>query len=412
MASVPWGVKAIRDWRDDVAYQEQLRLARAEGLPTTGPEFVAYIRTAKPEENAAPLYARYATSVASKSGPRAPDFDALDNALTFDPNARNVHAARKECEAYAAQLELIDQAARLPRCWFDRDWTGVATLFPEYAKMKSAAKVVALRGSIAAHEGRPTDAIEDARSVFVIATHAGEEPHMIARLVQEAIYRIGLKHLAAWAFVHRDRPEYARALHAATDALPRPQLKDEHRGDLYDVLSMIELCATPQGRAELGLREEDVPQGAERLFSLLLSKSKARITIVKAARAKYAALDLPVGQRGAAMAAATDEMGQALLAFPTAAHLLGVLSSGGITSPEADREQSWIARHQMDVALARALQHRTIPKALDTRDLRSPFDGKPLAYTFDGQQIGLEVSGYGPAGGPSPLRFPRDEFVR
>lgn len=412
MAALPLGVKLISDRRDEAAYQEQLRFARAEGQPTEGSEYVAYIRTAKPEENAAPLYARYAASVLSERGPRAPDFDALDNALTFDPSAQNLDAARRELVAYRSQLELIDQATRLPRCWFDRDWVGMATLFPEYARMKSAARVAALRGSVAAHEGRVSEAIADVRRVFAIATHAGEEPHMIARLVQEAIYGIGLKHLAAWAFVHRDRPEYAKALQAAVDAFPKPQPKEEHRGDLYDVLSMIELCSTPEGRSDLGLKEDDLPQGPERFFSLLLSKSKARIRIVSAARAKYAALDLPVAERSAAIAAATDEMGRALLAFPTAARILDLLSSGGAAFAQADRQEYWTAKRQMDIALARALQGPAIPKTMDTQDLKSPFDGKPLTYRFDGKQITIEVSDSGAAGGPEALKFPKDDFVR
>ena len=42
--------------REGAELQEQLRLANAEGIPTTWQEFAATIKPAKPSENAAPLY--------------------------------------------------------------------------------------------------------------------------------------------------------------------------------------------------------------------------------------------------------------------------------------------------------------------------------------------------------------------
>ena len=167
---------------------------------------------------------------------------------------------------------------------------------------------------------------------------------------------------------------------------------------------MIELCSTPQGRAFLGLKEDDLAPGTDRFLAMLQSPGKARIKIVKAMRARYAALDLPVAQRPAAFAAADMDVAAGLLAFPTAGRILDILSGGW----SADREAWWTANHQVDLALVRALKGPVIPKSLSTGDLLSPFDGKPLTYTFDGKQITITVSG---TDGPLPLKLPPDSAL-
>ncbi len=407
VVAIPLCVKVYHGRQEEAAYREQLRFARAEGLPTNAAEFVALIPTAKPSENAAPLYRRLQVAVKTPPGFVTVDFAKLDRALIFDPSAKTVAEVKKQLAFYKPRLDLVDLAVQRGRCWFDRRWQGAATLFPEYAYMNTAAKLVAMRGSLAAHEGRVADAIEDAARVGRMAFHVGEEPHANSRLVRESIYKIGLRNLAYWAFVHRGERAYGDALARTVEGFPWPDLKDEHRRDLYDVLSLVELCSTSEGRDALGLREEDVPKGAEQIFSFLLSRSKSRIKMVEAVRASWAALDRPSEERGPLLAAAKGDLYKALLAFPTAAKVYELLHGGSMGDPP-DREVAWVARHQQDEALARALQGPKIPRTLTTHDLRSPFDGKPLAYEFDGKQIRITVSGSEEAGGPKTLKVPPD----
>lgn len=402
VAAIFWGVHEARARQEADAYLEQLRLARDEGLPATASEYAAFIAPAADAENAAPYYRRLQTAAAI---PADVDLGELDRTLCFHPSPETAAEARARLAKFRARLDLVDAASQRPRCWFNRRWEGEATLFRELPDMKSAARLLALRGSLAASEGRVADALADTQRVFQVARHAGEEPHMIAALVRESIYSIGLRDLAAWAFKHRDRPEYVEALKSAVQHFPRFDLKSEHRADLYNVLSTIELCATPEGRARLGLAEEDVAKGAERIFPVLLSQSKSRIEIVKAVRAAWAALDRPARERPALLDKARSDLFSGLLAFPTAAKIYEMLSVGG---SQPDRETVWEARHQQDLALAQALETRPIPRTLDTRDLPSPFDGRPLIYVYDGNQIRITVSGWSEGGGPKPLALPPD----
>ena len=75
--------------RDEAAFQEQIRLARAEGIPTTAAEFAATVPTAKPTENAAPLYRKLKLLDREKA-----DVTEVERTLIFHPTPANVAAAQ------------------------------------------------------------------------------------------------------------------------------------------------------------------------------------------------------------------------------------------------------------------------------------------------------------------------------
>lgn len=396
---IPVSCQRINAWRFEVEFKKELSLARKAGLATTWAEYQAAIPTALPAENAAPFYRQLKDKREPKVDPLA-----LANELTFFPNPNRLQLAREVLQDNRDSLELVDQAAMLPRCWFDRNWEhGPATMLPEYATIKRAARLVALRGALAAHENRVDDALEDATKLYQIAEHVGEEPHLIARLSSESTYAMGMKLVAAWSIVARNEPRFAKALSQAVGGFPKPRLKDEHRGDLMDVLYMIDLCSTPKGREELGLKPEDVSP-FEPWVPLLLSQRKSKIEIVRAARDYWAALDAPVVQRSR-LEAASERMLKGLFAFPTAAMIYGKLGFG--EHPTVDRIAEAAGRRQQMTALARALSKNPIPTKVNTADLPSPFDGRPLRYSFDGTQITLEVSG-----AQYPLKLPTDDTIK
>lgn len=392
VVSIPFVWHRIRDARDAAALNEQLKLARAEGMATTAAEYRAGIPSAKPEENAAPLYRKL-------RGGNQPNWSKLISDVVLRGDAASLRAAKDALAEREDNLKLAEQAAKFPRCWFDRPWEdGVAVLFPEYAQMKNVAKALALRGTVAAWERRPDDALADAGRIFTIAAHAGEEPHPIAHLVRESIQAIGIRALAEWGLHVRSEKRYAIALGRAAASMTAPDLKSEVRGELYNVLSLVELCQTPEGRAKLGLREDEVAP-VEGLMSVLLPPGQAKVAIVKAERAYWAALDAPRPERGERMKAAYFEVLKGLVAFPTAAKVYTAL--GSEDDPMAERLEGFRSRQMQYIALARALQ-AGVPKTLDTRDLLSPYDGKPLKYRFDGHQIQIEASGV------SPVKIPPD----
>ncbi len=369
--------------RDRDLFEEQLRLARAEGLPTNAAEFAAQIEPANPEENAAPIYRRMSKRVreARSANPKVLFAER-------PPTTSELAVATASLARFSDVLQELEAATDLPKCWFDRDWTlGPAVLMPELADMKAGARLLELRGSAAVAEGRVEDALRDAERILRIAAHAGGEPHLISHLVADAIHVIAMQSLARWSFASRS-PVYTQALERAVESFPRPDVAKEWSGELFSVLSLIELCETKEGRDRLGLREEDI-QPVDMILGLVTSKAKARIEIVRAHRAFWSALLSDAPDRKDRMDRADAALYRALLAFPVAARVHEALGTDGAVR---ERLESWEARRQLYVAARRALSQRIIPKSIRTDDLKSPFDGKPIRYEYSGVRLSISVS--------------------
>ncbi len=255
--------------------------------------------------------------------------------------------------------------------------------------MKGAARLVSLRGSIAAVEGRTKDALADAERVLTIARHSGEEGHAISRMVAESITTIAMNDLATWASMHREEPAYRMALSEALKTLPQPDLRREHASDLFMLLSVIELLKSERGRTDLGLKQDDTSP-YEPYMPFLVNQTAAKSEIVQAARLHWAEIAKPSPDT-AVLRVAARKRDQALQAFPTVADLYGIFNSSGGASL---RHESWVARRQVYTAALRALEGKAPPKAIKTDDLLSPFDGTPLTYKFDGKKISLAASGW------------------
>ncbi len=389
--AIPIGITAYHARQDEDAYREQLRLARAEGIPVTAAEYVALIPRVPDAQNAASLYRQLKTNLKGAS-----QLSELTEMAAWHPTPEAIDAARAALAGHVRSLELAEEAARRPHCWFDRQWDGYATLFPELADMKRAAQLLGLRGSVATFEGKEDAALADTKRILVIAIHAGEEPHAIARLVRESIWIIALRHLASWAATHPNSKAYKVALSEAIAAFPEPDVRAEHLDEAYSILWLVDNAETKQGQEKLGLKPEDVPKGAEVIFPLLLSQSKSRIKIVKALRDCWAAYALPATSGAVSLEEARRHLAEAMLAFPTAAVMWERLGAG---VDDGDRESNWQARRTMWVALSRALSGKEIARSISVEGLASPYDGTPLRYDYDGRRILIEVSG------PTPIRL-------
>ena len=391
--------------QDDADYKAQIRLARAEGLPTNAAEFAATIRPAPPAENAARFY-RDLRPLIKPIG----NFSDVEIAFLRDPSQQKLRSAQACLRRGENVLKLVDTATKLPRCWFDRNWSdGPAVLLPELADMKSAAKLLGLRGSIAANEGKESSALANAHQIFVIAKHAGEEGTSLSALVSLAIYVIGMNRIATWAVLDPSSRTYRDELVRALNSIPQPDLRRENRDQLMMILSLIDLSLTKSGRESLGLKEEELPTGPN-LVSILLSQPKARVAIVKAERDYWAALELPPKERTSAISDAVMRRNMALLAFPIAARLYDQLSSGQDDNgrDEISTRYDVLKRYQIAyTAVLRSLSNGGVTRKITTSDLKSPNDGQPLTYSFDGKQMVITLAGP-VTGTPWRLRIPPD----
>ncbi len=387
------------DARADAEFAEQIRLAKSEGLPTSAQELAATIRPASPSENAAPIYRSLKFQSMSVDAWRD-----LDRKLTFEPSAHVRTDAARALSEQSQALALLDRGVALPHCWFDRDWRqGAAVLMPEFATMKAGAKLLALRGSYKAATGDAAGAIAEVNRMFRLGAQAGEEGLTISALVRDSICQIGLQHLAWWALAHRDEPAYLAAVNRANERLPKPNLRAEHRDELFIILSLVEQSETPEGMKQLGIKEGDVPAIAKVLARFVDSR-RGKVQIVKAERERWAALEQPQSKMAESIDRTTQDLYEGLVAFPAAAWLYQALEPE--YDPVAERLPRWTAGKQIFVAFVRALSKPQIPRTLDTSDLASPFDGKPLRYHFDGKFMSFTVSGFEEDGKSHTLTLP------
>lgn len=375
----------IRRVQDDAKFEAELRAARAVGLPTTIAEFEALLPVVQDSENAGPIYQR----MKHVTGQIDPFIVVRE--LLYDKKPTSVTAARDVLSKGDSYLILAEQATKLPHCRFKRDWNlGLAVLMPEFAEIKYCAKLMLLRGTLAA-DTSPAAAIEETRKIQVMARHLREEPHAITQLVANSLDWYACRQLAEWGFKTR-KIEYLDALEAAVGRIPEPNLKAMHALDLVDILSLVELCATPEGQKKLGLKPEDVDTGlAGKILPLVQSESEGRIRIVRGARNYWQALDLPIAKRAPAADAAVLERTQGLISFPLAFKLYGMF-----TGDDANLEVNLPRKIEADKLSYRmligALKKAPIPKSTPSGNFKSPWDGTPLTYEFDGRQIVIRCS--------------------
>lgn len=381
---------------DEAAFQEQLASARSEGIPTTWQEFKSGIKSADPSQNAAEFY-RDLTTTAQDSAA----IGKLEAGVLFHRSPDTIAAARDFLSEKRPDVDLVDKASARPRCWFDRDWSkGAAVLYPEYAPMKFGAKLLGLRGSLEAAQGRPEKAIQDLHKIFAVAKHSGEDGVAISTLVDIAIYAIGLNHIALWAFTHPEEASYREELGAAVRSWPKLNMQKMHREDFYMLFDLVEKSTTPKGRADLGIKPGDQPKAED---SSGLSPSKGKVMIAKGEREDWEAYGEPPKQRLGKLEDAKKSINTGIAAFPFANKIYKQFYTD--TSAVDTFDETFEARRLCYVALQRGMSRRTIARSIKTSDLLSPYDGKPIEYQFDGRQIVITASG---RGAPVSVKLPTD----
>lgn len=101
-------------------------------------------------------------------------------------------------------LQLIRRASTMARCSFPRDWRkGLETLFPEYAKLRSCSRLLALDSLMALHDERADEALATCGTMLRVAD-AAEEPTLIGQLARYAI--IGITSRSLGVILEQGRP--------------------------------------------------------------------------------------------------------------------------------------------------------------------------------------------------------------
>ncbi|MCW5941299.1 MAG: hypothetical protein KIS66_03650 [Fimbriimonadaceae bacterium] len=136
-------------------------------------------------------------------------------------------------------LAIARRAANKPYCVFERDWSKpYAVMFPEYAVMKQAGRVLIASGWLAVREGRVSDGLTDLGLAMKVSRHAATEPTIISLLVGSALEAMVLSAATQMA---AERPALASNQEFRTfvgQPRPLPDLKNAFAGELAFALSI------------------------------------------------------------------------------------------------------------------------------------------------------------------------------
>lgn len=370
----------IFDKKQDADLKREFDLAQKAGFAIHANDYRKAVAPAEPAENAAEFYRR-------KSGEKTVNTLILTDLLANPTGANLSEAKQLIAEHKDGLLHAVDLAAARPRCWFDRHWEdGYAVLFPEYAKMKNMAQLAAVRGTVAASEGRVDDALSDFRAINQMASHVEEEPVAIGLLVGQAIRNIGARAICTWDIQHPD-PKYVSALKTAVENWPVNDYRKGYALELYWTTDILQWGSTKEGREKLGLPESEVSPMEGKVPPPL--QKAALIKIIRAYREPYEVDPTDYRKADAVLHESMMEIYTAGLAFPTGAKIMESLSGDNNTFLLPLNDQS---SKLVFMAILRALEQPSIPKTLDLSDLKSPYDGSPVTYAYDGQRITIQFA--------------------
>lgn len=356
--------RQIADREGEAEFQEQLRLARLEGLPTSVAEYEATLPKVSPEDNAAPIYLKLArlNSDWENGLPR-------DHALFAAPTQEDLDRVKRALEKAEPALDLIQQAVQRPKCLFDQKTT------KGRGELKSAANVLLLRGRLSAAEGDHASALADAGAILRIASHVDDQSDFLSHMVGDAIRQNGLHFMATMAVRFPDQAAYRQVLGDVVAAYKVRRLKTMLRGELVEILGVIEDYETEGSNAK-----------GRKSTTHVASQTKANV--VKALRKRWAAFDAPEASQHDLTRQAGQDLVKAFKDVPKLAEAYdGVFGFGELEIPKKD-----LCRRVAYQALLRALEYPTLPKAIKTDDLLSPYDKKPVTYKYEKGRILIEVS--------------------
>ena len=209
----------------------ELAAARSEGLPLTPADLRRPYRV-PPSENAAPLYRRIDSILKALPKTESAE-DGAVNKLARSARPAEKALARRIVQRRSKVLALVDQAAARTHCDFEREFDkGPDLMLPEYASMRQAARLLAGRALLRAEDGDLEGAFQSIATGAKIGRHAGEDPILIALLVNIAIYSI-MDSAFHDLLLRSSTDPRARSLAARTLKFPElPALAHCYRGEV------------------------------------------------------------------------------------------------------------------------------------------------------------------------------------
>ena len=375
-----------------VLLNRELAAIREKGEP------LKFIELAPPPvseaENAAPLY-RKAYAARQLAGTEEREiFDALNPKAQKAPSKMRIRELLKRNQK---ALSLAREAAARPFCRFDSTWTGneipAAILFPQYAEMRSLARLLCVQALQEARDGNSAAALDNLRAVYRMGDHVNSDAILISFLVARAIDMIGDNILAQVLELQPQQTAQAQAFEASlphTDwsaVFRRAYLAERSVGiSGFEVFGAVPLSAFDWDHLP------ELPQWTAKSVAILWSPF-SKLDEVYFLRLWTKRLNelQPISMPLKPHPSAADPLDQS----PFYANITRMLTPVFIRTVEI-RDAAEVARCQRQNVLAisayRAAHNGAYPVTLQQAAtawkaplLPDPYNGKPFGYRSDGQ---------------------------
>lgn len=238
--------------------------AKREGLPLTSEELFSS-RPIDPKINAGPVLARAGEAlrkvVTTSTATRV--FGAI---ATGRAGKAELSEAKKLLTRAGPLVNALVAASKLPECDFGKDYRlGVNVLFPEFAWLKNAVRVLVGRANMEARSGDWRGAEWDLAACFRIADMAGREPCLIGSLVRIALNAITHSALRQIQKEHAGDPRAIamgqRLALAATHVDFRPAIEGELVFGLETLRGIKNMREVEQLSGPTATESSDMPSG-------------------------------------------------------------------------------------------------------------------------------------------------------
>ncbi len=195
---------------------------RSRGEPTTLEEVIPRVPVGKP--NAADLYQKASYLLRETSE----DYDSVIEPQWSVKDKKWLLRARAFVAKNADALLLIEKASRIPDCAFKVDWGGDPETMPRpphYNYLRSAVRILAVRGVVLAADGRADEALASCATALRIADHIKIDPGTLSQLFSHALQNIAMRSLEAVLSSSDPSPKACQALISQLNAVdPRKSL--------------------------------------------------------------------------------------------------------------------------------------------------------------------------------------------
>ena len=391
----PTGSAAYGQQTSSSTLKEKLQEMKQAGLPTTPQELQAPLPPNA--QNAAPLYRQLVALL--KTRPTVGDDKTATDGVGLPPmTAEQAKKLRKAFQNRADIGRLIHQAVARPDCVFDRQWAqGTSMLFPEFAKMRMAARWLSAESALQLYDGKPLVAVQTEALGFRVAFHAAKDPMLIAYLVANAIDAITLRGMERILYAAGDQPGVALAIQQAIEAGAQPRsLAHGFRGEF--ILPLVELdknrkispdayekSAHAYGESDLPKPFPPLSAADKQNWGQFVDRSETAMLRMQHQMINLADRPYQEAQRGL-YSVTSDLSAHAHDAAYNVARIIYLVYSQALTK-RAQMAAKVAAVRAGAAILAWKVKHKTLPATLEMAMPHiplDPFNGQPMRYQKSG----------------------------